>query len=241
MNCQQVHCSFASPLLLGRTIPGPELSEHLADCPECKQLLETQKELAVNLRLASQSAPEVPASLDRAVLGQYREFMAQRHASSRTVIRAKRTGPLSLLAWAAAVTAAFLVAEQEMALLFPANTILVGERAPVGQRASPPATRNTGTSGPMLAARHPTKKGVSSTHGWHNPAMSSASQPDTVSPAFNTLLYCDVISCGGAMQVIRLELPSSMFRSSAMPEANVVSADVLVGSDGIARAIRIVE
>jgi hypothetical protein len=44
------------------------------------------------------------------------------------------------------------------------------------------------------------------------------------------------------MEIIRVELPSSVLRS-AQPssEANMVSADVLVGSDGIARAIRIVE
>jgi hypothetical protein len=44
------------------------------------------------------------------------------------------------------------------------------------------------------------------------------------------------------MEIIRLELPSSVLRSAqASTAANVVSADVLVGSDGIARAIRIVE
>lgn len=58
---------------------------------------------------------------------------------------------------------------------------------------------------------------------------------------FRSLMYCDELSCGGAMDVLRIQLPpSAIGLMTAEPSGNVVSADVLVGADGIARGIRIV-
>jgi hypothetical protein len=56
-------------------------------------------------------------------------------------------------------------------------------------------------------------------------------------------MYCDAISCGGGMEVIRVQLPSQDFPLMAGNAAadTVISADVLVGADGIARGIRIVQ
>ena len=56
------------------------------------------------------------------------------------------------------------------------------------------------------------------------------------------LMYCDQISCSGALDIIRMQLPASPVAgdSTSAPAQDVVLADVLVGSDGVARAIRIV-
>jgi hypothetical protein len=55
-------------------------------------------------------------------------------------------------------------------------------------------------------------------------------------------MYCDVLSCAGAFEVIRMELPAASANRdpTAQQGSGIVLADVLVGSDGIARAIRIV-
>ena len=244
MTCQEFLSYLENVVLLETTLLGnsAELSDHAGGCPDCNRFLEMQKELAVDLRLAHQSAPEVPASLDRAVLANYRQFVAARRASAKPAAARKRIGPVSVLAWAAAVAAAILVAQEEMALFFPGNSGAIGERPRVALTASPPQAPNTGTSDHVVAQKNPTKQQAVPSHRAHRPPVTSAPEPDSISPAFSSLLYCDQISCGGAMEVIRLQLPSSLFRSTQVStQASVVSADVLVGSDGIARAIRIVE
>ena len=56
-------------------------------------------------------------------------------------------------------------------------------------------------------------------------------------------MYCDELSCVDAMSVIRVQLPpfAAGFAPASMTNNDVVYADVLVGSDGIARSIRIVQ
>lgn len=56
-------------------------------------------------------------------------------------------------------------------------------------------------------------------------------------------MYCDELSCGGVMELIRVQLPSSGIEpgSASAPAKAPVIADVLVGPDGIARGIRIVQ
>jgi hypothetical protein len=57
-------------------------------------------------------------------------------------------------------------------------------------------------------------------------------------------MYCDALSCPDAMDMIRVQLPAS-----AMPKplpgfvrtGGSVTADVLIGPDGIARGIRFEE
>jgi hypothetical protein len=54
-------------------------------------------------------------------------------------------------------------------------------------------------------------------------------------------MYCDQLSCSGAMEVIRMNLPASALgMQSPLRTSNLVAADVVVGPDGVARAIRIV-
>jgi hypothetical protein len=64
------------------------------------------------------------------------------------------------------------------------------------------------------------------------------------SPAdgFRSLMYCDDLSCGGGMQMVRVELPARAagFTQVSGSPGGFVTADVLIGSDGFARGIRIV-
>ena len=57
---------------------------------------------------------------------------------------------------------------------------------------------------------------------------------------FDSLLYCDPFSCGDPMQVIRLEMPAASvgraYRSLA--RNGFVSAELIVGADGLTRAVR---
>jgi hypothetical protein len=68
-------------------------------------------------------------------------------------------------------------------------------------------------------------------------------QDSSVPIRFQSLMYCDPISCPGTMDVIRVQLPSPVFgmMQGSAQAPGFVSADVLVGPDGVARAIRFVE
>ena len=57
---------------------------------------------------------------------------------------------------------------------------------------------------------------------------------------FDNLLYCDPFSCGDPMQVIRLEMPAASVGRAYRPLARngFVNAEVIVGTDGLTRAVR---
>jgi hypothetical protein len=61
---------------------------------------------------------------------------------------------------------------------------------------------------------------------------------------FRSLMYCDALSCSGDMDMIRVQLPASAMARQVpgfIQTSGSVTADVLVGPDGIARGIRLEE
>lgn len=57
---------------------------------------------------------------------------------------------------------------------------------------------------------------------------------------FDSLLYCDPFSCGDPMQVIRVEVPAASVGRAYRPLARngFLNAEVIVGADGLTRAVR---
>jgi hypothetical protein len=72
-------------------------------------------------------------------------------------------------------------------------------------------------------------------------SQTSAADSSSLTADFRSLMFCDAISCDGNMEVVRIQLPSSVMPLSAAAQPRATSADVLIGEDGVARAIRIVE
>jgi hypothetical protein len=66
------------------------------------------------------------------------------------------------------------------------------------------------------------------------PLLAEASQT-TVDDGYVALMFCDPLSCSSDSQVVRMELPSP-----AGQDAQPQIADVVVGYDGVVRAVRIV-
>jgi hypothetical protein len=57
-------------------------------------------------------------------------------------------------------------------------------------------------------------------------------------------MYCDALSCGEGMDMIRVQLPSIVMPgqgSGFVQTSGSVTADVIVGPDGVARGIRFEE
>lgn len=238
MNCQEFKSYYESISLMGAdssAVPG--VAEHIAKCPECSRFIEEQKEVHASLALLRDSVSSPSAALDETVLANYRKHVAGPRASANPGIVSKHGLRPSIrfafsLAAATALVALLLWPRKQPGVAIqpvtppPAISSVRLDTAPaiaVPQRPRRERTRNGAVK------RAPS-------------AVSSTSMGDSIPEGFRSLMYCDELSCGGAMDVVRIQLqPSDAgLIAAASPSSNVVSADVLVGADGIARGIRIV-
>ncbi len=62
-------------------------------------------------------------------------------------------------------------------------------------------------------------------------------------PGYSDLMYCDPVVCSGPMQVVRIKVPVGQVKPGAGKNGSnsnsFVNAEVVVGPDGVARAIRV--
>ena len=232
MNCQEFESYFESISLSGDPSAELCLAEHAAECPNCSRFIEGQKEVRASLALLRESVSVPSSALDETVLANYRKHLAGIHAE-----RIPKDGLRLSLRLAFGVAAA-------MALV----TILLWPRkqpgAPIQPVISPPVISST-RLGPTQNVAIPHRSSHEKRNGAvrrTQSAVSSTSMGDSIPEGFRSLMYCDELSCGGAMDVVRVELqPSDVgLMATAQQDRNAIAADVLVGADGIARGIRIV-
>ena len=245
MTCQDVHNSFDRDLRVDTNhLSEAALAEHIATCLPCNRLVEEQKELEEHLRVVRDSAPPVPASLDNAVFANYRSFVLERSCLAKSTPLTHRINPRGALGWAVAVAFAVVVAYGGMLLFIPRQHVWIDRQGAIRPPMLPqaPTTANKERTRAQIVTRNAPKSHGDSVKRANRPA-SFAEEDKSFPTRFQSLMYCDQISCPGAMQVIRVRLPSPVMgltpASARMDGA--VSADVLVGPDGIARGIRVVE
>jgi hypothetical protein len=244
MTCQELHSFFKDHPLVdaGLRFECGEMAEHVAACADCRRLVEEQKELAKSLQLVRESVP-ISESLDAAVLVSYRKHFAERERSD--LATARRLRPTAVMRWSVAAAAALVVA----ALLFSARKPVVVTAPKAGQPIAALPREQVVTKSAPIAEKHPTRPVLAAVKQKHalrpleRPAISSPRVANPIPEEFRSLMYCDELSCAGAMDMIRVQLPSAMIARPVgwMQTTSAVNADVLVGPDGIARGIRIVE
>ena len=245
MTCKEIRAHFQGDQFapVNPVCESAAFSEHIAKCGECHRLAEEQKELARCLLLLREGATAMPASLDASVLAGYRTYISERPRSTTAVPGAGRTDLLGAFRWAAAV--AFAVIAAGAVLLFisgqrssvdPVSTERRSVMAPV-----PVARANSQSAALEPARKKPNSIVRSAKHA--SPAIPVALPETWSSSGFQGLMYCDQLSCPGAMDVIRVQLSSAAvaFGPTSSQANDFVYADVLVGPDGIARGIRVVE
>jgi hypothetical protein len=242
MTCKEFHSHFGISTG-GQVLTGSDdFADHMSACADCCRLFELQQEADRQLRLIRDSVPQVSASLDARILASYRDFVAGRTTASASVSLRERISPL-VLSWRGAIAAGVLAAAI-LALTFrrDVNTIApfrAIEPASVLQAPNPRVTaaaiaEKTKPHARNALARQLTRKR----------SAGSLARADSSLPAgFRSLMYCDQLSCAEAMEIIRVQLPTSIagLTPGSTPTDGMVFADVLVGPDGIARGIRIVE
>ena len=235
MTCHELRLYFEDPSRTDDKFPRE--AEHLAHCTQCAHFIEARRELGAGLRLVRESAPEPSAALEAAVLANY----WRRIAGDPTHVRS-RTRRFAVVAWTAAAAAVLALAG---ALLHPARRLERSKsKIELAQRpiTETSAFERRANSVPWTnTASAPKTRQRSARQPRRDPQVATTKSP--ASEDFRSLMYCDALSCGGAMQLIRVQLPSSAaaFEPAAAAPYGAIYADVLVGSDGIARGIRVVQ
>jgi hypothetical protein len=239
MNCNQVRSQFGKRGITG-VLP-LEVTQHLAECAACRTMVNGEDELRKDLRQLRDSAPEVPAPLDHVVMAAYRRVIDEGKAQASQRWRPAR------LVWAGAA-AALILAVLVLAVIRKSSIQRARHEVPA---ASPPVTNSdqalqsvpkpvsTASAKKSHRPRHVNVAPRTNLPDTENSAVAANAPPVT---GFQGLMFCDPLSCSGAMDVIRIQVPGSFTNRvpAARSSNGLVQADVVVGSDGVARAIRIV-
>jgi len=234
MTCEEYRLYLSEKNALGDVAA----AVHAESCDQCRSLGLAQEELIHCLLAVRENVPETPQPLEASVMNAYRRQQGSRfRAKSSLVWR---------LAWTAGA-AILLIAVVLWGKHGNRKPVAIPQSAKVAPAAQvPPAV---GKPEPAHVAEIAPKV-VRTRHGAANsrttpraPVTVASAQPDSAASGFSNLMYCDPISCGGAMQVIRIQVPA--FPTEELrplrPAGGVVQADVVVGPDGVARAIRFVK
>jgi hypothetical protein len=219
--------------------------EHISTCVDCRRFVTRQRDLGKNLRWLRESAPELPQSVDDAVIVNYRRYLAaerQRFAMPaiyRFAIASRwrwsAIAAVALLGISVGVLTARKAGSSRPSARTPQPTMVPGVQ--VGAQNSPPAAVKPArhSRGPRGTARSYSDRRLASA-----PVRAARVLPD----GFRSLMYCDALSCPEAMDMIRVQLPTTAMPgqvSGFIHPSRSVTADVLVGPDGIARGIRFEE
>ena len=245
MTCAETRAYFESAAFEDDQSCGgsAEVAEHVRMCAECTRFVGELVELHRQLNLVRDAAPQVSSMLDSAVLANFRKRAAQLTSTRPTQLPKPviRSAVLWRVAFAAAVLGAVVlsvayrrptqhgvVAEASRPVVVPQSTHVVSAPSVVIEVAS---MRRSSSS-------HRAKRMTSAPV-----AAASAVQRGSFPAGFASLMYCDQLSCGEPMEIIRMQLPVSVAGgpSASRRTDSVVYADVLIGSDGVARGIRMVE
>ncbi len=261
MTCREFKHSAAALTLweLGQAQDDSILS-HAAGCESCGAWLGKQRSLATSLRtLQTQSAGlEAGPQVERALLGEFRRATATRAATARRfellpsenarrVMRWSRFFEIGAYAAAAAAIVVGVFLGTQLLHRSPTTPSQIAAAAasvtPAGQVpavAPPSEVAKTGESHGLEPAsvhrrvpRQPAPVARAANIATQ-PGVTDTSQIN-VDQGYIALMFCDPLSCSSDSEVVRMEWPAPAGQN-AQPQI----ADVVVGDDGVVRAVRIV-
>jgi len=231
-----------------------QILDHAGECQKCAAWLQQQRMLAATMQTlqartaACAAGPDVERALLR-VIRQGASQSVQPEMAHRFTPIAMRLSRFFEVGAYVAVGAAIVVALFLGVRLLEERSISVSVKSQVTHPSVsvPSVVADNSESQP-----HPQLRAVSRSNVNRPPTrrVQSASKPgpDTAEPSqasqdtdYVALMFCDPLSCSGDAQVVRMELPSpGMAASGGQQDAQMRIADVVVGYDGVVRAVRIV-
>ena len=229
---------------------------HSASCARCKSRLADERTLMDGLRFVAKTAnEETPVRVEAALLAAYR----QQHAAP-PVAAAART-PRQRWLYAAASIAAIALIVALLALIAsrnrdsqqaaPQKAVNPGQAIPNEPRPSSPQPQVSPASDKEVVAVQGTGKRRRSADRIKSSGRARRQADDLntdsaeIATDFIPLMNRETLAQMDGGQVMRIELPRSALMSFGLPmdmerAAERIKADVVVGNDGLARAIRFV-
>ena len=255
MTCREFKRTAASLTLreLSRLQDGQFLG-HADECSKCGAWLDKQGTLATTMQTlqARTAGREAGPHVERALLRMFRQdpFEAtQPVAALRSAPIAWRLSRFFEAGAYVAVAAAILVGvflgvrllEQRSATgpvqsqSAPVAPVQQTQAAANATRQEAPATMQARrvTSARRNPAVHPVFRNDKAEQ-----STSAAVTQNDEDPEYVSLMFCDPLSCASEAQVVRMELPAA--GAATDHDAQPLVADVVVGYDGVVRAMRIV-
>jgi hypothetical protein len=230
---------------------------HAASCAGCAARLADERALTGGLLFVAKMAnEEAPDRVEAALLAAFRQQRAElpRIAQARTARHRLLYAAASVAAIALIVMVLALVASRtrDAQELTPQNAANPGPAVPVDPRPAAPQLQPVPSQKNEVVALQATGQRRRPAERIRNVARSKPPVDDLNNPAAGAEIATDFIPLmnetlaqmdGG--QVMRIELPRSALMSFGLPmdmeRANErIKADVVVGNDGLARAIRFV-
>ena len=254
MNCsefQHISHELARDQVQGRE--KIEAFAHAGECSRCAEYLQQERTLSLKLGFLSQvmHGQEAPARLEPALLAAFREHAAQAGEHGSVPLHAGPRFWAHRKFWTWGASAAALAAVLALAI-----GLRSGQRVPA-QASNAPLAPSVAAHEESTAAvpaivkqdviEHQSTIQAVKRNRTAVPRGRSAGDEDptiTAASGFVPLIYCDELNCGTPGDVVRVELPASslpMMGLASNTRTGPVRADVVVGEDGIARAIRLVD
>ena len=234
-----------------------QLLQHGSECPACGSWLQQRQALAGGLHaLKNRTANrEAPITVEYAIMRAFRQSHRSapdtrentRPASfAFRLSRFFEVGAYAALAAAVAICVAvgiWLWRQQKPAApqIPSANSAQV---QPDQMTPTPDETKSVAVRVPVSPQVRTRPRRSSSANSVEAVSAGTSSQETTAqieqADGYQPLMLCDPLSCTGGEQVVRMELPANEAdptRDSSRP----LMADVVIGDDGLVRAIRIVQ
>jgi hypothetical protein len=230
-----------------------QIRTHAAECQKCAAWLQQQRMLAATMQtlrartVACAAGPDV----ERALLQAFRQRSSQPANPEMTyyftpiAMRLSRFFEVGayVAVGAAVVVALFLgvrlLEQRSVSVPVKSQAAQPSITVPIvaGKSESQPAPQlpvasRTGTNRTLI-------RRVPSASGSDSDAIESS--PTSTDEDYVALMFCDPLSCSSDAQVVRMELPGpGVAAANGAQDAQMRVADVVVGYDGVVRAVRIV-
>ena len=264
MKCDRF-CRIAGQLARNEIMDAHERDKALAHagvCQRCEEVLASQSRLSAGLRLLAEATKDAPrsAGMEDKVLAAFRELTCVASVSAASGRRRYWTAAAAAMVLLAVGGAAWRwhVASvprqtQQAKAQEPAPPAGGSNRdrlpaAPIGQT---PGPRPSNALGPRRSQprRHSTTRAAQPGIARRSPeSLVPAITPETreVVTHFVSVGYGSALDLQDGGQLVRVDLPRSALSRFGLPmnmdrADERITADVLIGTDGLARAIRFVE
>jgi hypothetical protein len=217
--------------------PGQKfLHEHVESCGACRRRLANERMLSAGLGLLTAQAGSPPPHIKTALLSEFRKQQTVRPIRPSLV----KWGAVAGLA--AAILLAVLVASERhpQAQVIPPVKTPVAVVSPAPPAVTPPA------AAPMLAAETRLPKArPARTHRVPKVATPPVENQPEVATDFFEIPYAQPLRPEERADVFRMQMPRASMAVYGLPVSggrldSRITADVLMGEDGVARAIRFI-